>query len=74
MKKEGALGPLYGAAYDKVMGAIGGALAADKARDRRARAVHDAEGHAASSSRSATRWRARPRPTLAWDASAVAAR
>ena len=70
VKKEGALGSVYGAAYDKVMSVLGGALAADKAEivalapyttqkvTQELFAVRDALESA-------------PAPTLAWDAAAV---
>jgi len=70
VKKEGALGALYGAAYDKVMSAVGGALAADKA-EIVALAPYTtqkvtAELYAVRDSLEAT-----PAPTLSWDAQAV---
>ena len=70
VKKEGALGALYGAAYDKVMSVIGGALAADKA-EIVALAPYTtqkvtAELYAVRDSLEAT-----PAPTLSWDAQAV---
>jgi dienelactone hydrolase len=70
VNKEGALAPIYGAAYDRVMSVVGGALAADKASII-ALAPYTTQKvtHELFAIRDALE--AAPAPALAWDAAAV---
>ena len=70
VKKEGPLGSLYGAAYDKVMSAIGGALAADKAQIV-ALAPYTTQKVTAELYAVRDAMEAAPAPALSWDAASV---
>ena len=70
VKKEGALGSLYGAAYDKVMSAIGGALAADKAQIV-AIAPYTTQKVTAELYAVRDAMEGAPAPALSWDAASV---
>ena len=70
VKKEGPLASVYGAAYDKVMSAIGSALAADKA-EVVALAPYTTQKVTQELFAIRDSLEAAPAPTLSWDAQAV---
>jgi dienelactone hydrolase len=70
VKKEGALAPIYGGAYDKVMSAIGAALAADKT-EIIALAPYTTQKVTQELFAIRDTLEAAPAPVISWDAAAV---